>query len=135
MKGQGDKCDSRRCRRRKPVSGRVTPGQATRHQEAYGPLGSQGPLLRSQRMSKWIPGTVKTRNVGHMKTLLKSLVRSQVEYCCILWSPREQSEINLIESVQKDFTARISKYIEYDEVLQFLRCNTSYEERLADLKL
>ena len=92
-------------------------------------------VAKGKRMSNWILRTVKTRNVGHMKTLLKSLVRSQVEYCCILWSPREQNEINLIESVQKDFTRMINKYIEYDEVLQFLRCTKSYEERLKDLKI
>ena len=86
-------------------------------------------------MSNWIFRTVKSREAGHMKTLLKSLVRNQVEYCSILWSPREQTEINLIESVQRDFTRRISKYQEYDDVLKMPICKKSYKERLSDLKI
>lgn len=86
-------------------------------------------------MSNWILRTVKTRSAPHMKTLLKSLVRNQVEYCSILWSPRQQSEIDLIESVQREFTRRISHYQVYDDVLKMPRCSKSYEERLADLKI
>ena len=66
-------------------------------------------VAKGQRMSGWTLRTIKSRQAEHMKTLLKSLVRSQVEYCCILWSPTDQGQINLIESVQKDFTRKISK--------------------------
>jgi hypothetical protein len=70
-----------------------------------------------------------------MKILLKQLVVSQMEYCSILWSPRDQKQINLLESVQADFTRRISKYQTYDEKLQMPICNMRYEERLKDLKI
>ena len=53
----------------------------------------------------------------------------------MLWSPREQLLINLIESVQADFTRKISKYQEYDENLKMPICNTNYADRLKDLKL
>lgn len=70
-----------------------------------------------------------------MKTLLKLLVRSQAEYCSVLWSPTDQKQINLIETVQRDFTRRISKFQEYDEELKMPRCMKSYADRLQELKL
>ena len=92
-------------------------------------------VARGQRMSGWVLRTIRSRRVDHMKMLLKSLVRSQLEYCCMLWSPREQYLINLLESVQADFTRKISKYQEYDDVLGMPVCSKSYPERLKDLKL
>ena len=83
-------------------------------------------VAKGKRMSGWVLRTIKSRRADHMKTLLKSLVRSQMEYCCILWSPREQNLIDLIESVQADFTRRISKYQEYDEVLKMPLCKKNY---------
>ena len=69
---------------------------------------------------------VVTETDPELKTLLKSLVRSQVEYCSMLWSPREQHLINLLESVQADFTRKISKYQQYDDVLGMPVCSKSY---------
>ena len=44
-----------------------------------------------------------------MVTLYKSFVRSHLEYCCPLWSPRKITDIQLIEGVQRSFrfTSRI----------------------------
>ena len=92
-------------------------------------------VAKGKKMSGWVLRTIRSRRVDDMKILLKSLVRSQMEYCCILWSPREQSLIDLIESVQADFTRRISKYQEYDDVLKMPLCKKSYADRLTDLKI
>ena len=92
-------------------------------------------VAKGQRMSGWVLRTIKSRRADHMKTLLKSLVRSQLEYCSMLWSPREQRLINSIESVQREFTRRISKYQRYDDVLKMPKCEVSYQDRLKDLKI
>ena len=92
-------------------------------------------VAKGQRMSGWVLRVIKSRHAEHMKTLLKSLIRSQVEYCSVLWSPRDQNLINLIESVQKDFTRKISQFQEYDDVLKMPRCKKDYSERLKELKL
>ena len=88
---------------------------------------------KGQRMSNWILRTLKTRQTNHMKTLLKSLVRTQLEYCSVIWSPRHQSDINLLESVQADFTRRISQFQEFDPVLNIFKSRLSYPERLSHL--
>ena len=92
-------------------------------------------VAKGKRMSGWVLRTIKSGKVEHMKILLKSLVRSQMEYCSILWSPRDQYQIDMLESVQAEFTRKIAKYQEYDEVLKMPRCNKAYDERLKDLKL
>ena len=44
-------------------------------------------VAKGHRMSGWILRTVKSRRDDYMKRLLKTLVVSQMEYCCVLWSP------------------------------------------------
>ena len=43
-----------------------------------------------------------------MLVLYKNFVRSKLEYCCPLWHSRKIGDIQLIESVQRTFTDRIS---------------------------
>ena len=60
-----------------------------------------------------------------MLTLYKSLVRSHLEYCCPVWNPHNSmSDIKLLESVQRSFTAKINGYSDLD-----------YWDRLASLRL
>lgn len=90
---------------------------------------------KGNRMSGWVLRSFKTRKVDTMKTLLKSLIVSQMEYCCILWSPTNQKQIDLLESVQRNFTRRISCFQRYNNVLQRVTCEVDYDERLRRLKI
>ena len=42
-----------------------------------------------------------------MLVILKSLILPRLDYCSQLWSPRDQTSINAIEKVQKDFISQI----------------------------
>ena len=43
-----------------------------------------------------------------MLQLYKSLVRSLVEYSCPVWNPSKISDVQMIESIQRNFTRKIS---------------------------
>ena len=70
-----------------------------------------------------------------MLTLLKSLIVSQVEYACVIWSPIDQQHINLIEGVQRKFTSRFVCFQTYDDTLGMPVCTTDYATRLQQLKI
>ena len=55
-------------------------------------------------------------------TIYKSMVRSTMEYCSTLWCPQMVGDIQLLESNQRRFTAKISglKDIDYWERLKIL---------------
>ena len=52
------------------------------------------------QMSAWILRTFLSRGKFLLKLLLKTLLISQCEYRCVLWSPFDNKRINMIESVQ-----------------------------------
>ena len=43
------------------------------------------------------------KNIQCIKQLYYSLVRTKLEYCCIIWTPCHQTYINLIENVNRKF--------------------------------
>ena len=55
--------------------------------------------------------------------LYKSLIRSHLEYCCPLWNPANQAGIQLLEEVQRSFTAKIwrVKHLNYWDRLKALK--------------
>ena len=73
-----------------------------------------GLLLRTFSMRQEIP----------MMRLFKSYIRSKLEYYCLVWSPSQQSDINKLERIQKNFTSRISGME-----------NLNYHQRLSKMKL
>ena len=79
--------------------------------------------------------TFKSRKTEVMLPLLKSLVRSQVEYACPIWSPTDSANINKIEEIQRKFTSKFQRFRTYDQELGMTICNVPYEERLKALKL
>ena len=75
-------------------------------------------------MNFWRPTKAYIHKFMTMMTLFKSLVRSKLEYCCLVWSPTKITEIQTLENVQREFTRRI---------IGMKDC--SYWERLKKLKL
>ena len=68
-----------------------------------------GTMVNKARQSlSWVLSIIYDRSLSTMMLLYKSFVRSKVEYCCPLWHTNKISDIQLIESVQRTFTTRIS---------------------------
>lgn len=61
-----------------------------------------------------------------MLTILRSLVQPRLDYCSQLWSPADQTSINRLEKIQKDFISQIC-----DPALEGL----SYWEKLQELRI
>ena len=80
---------------------------------------------RARSVAAWVLSAFKTRDRITLVTLYKSLVRSHLEYCCPLWSPRKITDIQLIEGVQnqRSFTSRIwgVQHLNYWERLKALK--------------
>ena len=76
---------------------------------------------RAKAIASWVLSVFKTRDAVVM---YKSLVRSHLKYCCPLWNPADQAGIQLLEEVQRTFTAKIWKVN-----------HLNYWDRLKSLKL
>ena len=78
---------------------------------------------KGKSMAGWIMRTFSTRETVPMITLFRALVLPIMEYCCQLWSPKKQYLIRSIESVQRNFTAKIAgtEGLKYGQRLEFLR--------------
>merc|ERR1719290_229915 len=76
--------------------------------------------------------TFETRARRPMIMLYNTFLRSKLEYCCMVWSPSEQQEINKIEDIQRIFTKKIDgmKDLNYHERLK--RLNMYSLERRRD---
>ena len=79
-------------------------------------------LEKSRKTCGLILRTFQSREKKALLILLKTLVLSQLDYCCSIWSPTEAGKLNQLEAVQKSFTKRISavSYLNYNERLKFL---------------
>ena len=65
-------------------------------------------VAKGRSCASWVLSVFKSRDTDTMLTLYKSFVRSQLEYCSLLWHPILVGDIELVEGVQRTFTARIS---------------------------
>ena len=65
--------------------------------------------VEAKRLAGWILGVFRDRSKRTMVTLLKSLLRPKLEYCCPLWSPTKIGDIIKIETIQRFFTRRIAE--------------------------
>ena len=68
--------------------------------------------------------TFSTRDKKPMIKVFNTYIKSKLEYCCIVWSPVQQSYINELEKIQKTFTSKINGMEELD-----------YHERLKELDM
>ena len=82
---------------------------------------------KSKRVAGWISRVFSTRDPGVMLTLLKQLVYPTAEYNSVLWNPSDQSLIDALEDIQRNFTRKI----ESDKLPQ----NHDYWDRLRVFKL
>ena len=64
-------------------------------------------VTSASRLSGWSLRSFRRRSSGVMRTIWRSIIQPRFDYCSQLWSPNDQSSINLIESVQKSFLSRI----------------------------
>ena len=71
--------------------------------------------------SSWVLSVFKSREKKIMLTLFKSLIRSTIEYCSVLWSPFRVHLISKLETVQRRFTSKI-KSVSHLDYWQRLSC-------------
>ena len=69
---------------------------------------------KARQICGWILNVFKTRDKTVMLTLLNSLVRSDLEYCCPLWDPFKIKSIDEVEQIQRSFTHKINGMHEVD---------------------
>ena len=90
---------------------------------------------KARRVMGLVLRTFKSRETEIMLPLLKSLIRSQVEYASPIWSPSDSTNINILENIQRKFTSKFQSFRTYDEELGMTISNTTYTERLKALKI
>ena len=83
-----------------------------------------GVITSSKIMIGLLLRTFSIRQEIPMMRLFNSYIRSKLEYCCLVWSPSQQSDINKLERIQKNFTSRISGMEDLN-----------YHQRLSKMKL
>ena len=77
-------------------------------------------VTKARSTLSWMLSVFKTRDRTAMKTLYKSLIRSLLEYCCLLWNPNKVTEFQTVEGVQRTFTSRMGglQHLNYEEWLK-----------------
>ena len=84
-------------------------------------------------MAGWALRTFRRRGRGMMLTILRTLVQPRLDYCSQLWSPRDQTSINRLESIQRQFISNIDdsnlKRMDYWGRLSFLRVYSQERRR------
>ena len=84
----------------------------------------------------WLLRTFSKRENWFMKQIFNSLVQPHIDYCSQLWLPNKAGEMEKIEKLLKDFTARIPWLREesYWKTLEILKMN-SEERRLERYRI
>ena len=79
---------------------------------------------KAKQICAWSLSVFHTRDRTTMLTLLKSLIRPKLEYCCEIWHPYLIKDIQEVERIQRSYTSKIAG-------LQ----NLNYWDRLSELKI
>ena len=56
-------------------------------------------LSTANQLCGWVLRTFSTRKPLPMTTLLKTLIRSRLDYCCQLWSPSNKGDVQALEQL------------------------------------
>ena len=67
-----------------------------------------------KKMASWCLSVFRSRDKNIMMPLYKTLIRSRLEYLCPLWNPSKITDIQTLESIQRNFTSKIDGFSEYD---------------------
>ena len=80
-------------------------------------------VMKGRQLAGRIFRTFETRESYPMMTVYKALVLPALEYCCQIWSPKKLYLIKKVESVQRNFTARVAgtNGMSYRERLDYLK--------------
>ena len=81
-------------------------------------------IQNAQNVASWVLSVFSDRSKDVMLQLLKSYVRTRLEFCSPLWSPVDIGNIQRIEEVQRSFVRRITGLL-----------SENYWERLESLGL
>jgi hypothetical protein len=87
---------------------------------------------KGRRKASIILNCFKTKNRSVLFKAFVTFVRPILDYCSNLWCPYRKNEIDLIESVQKRFTKRLSGMagLSYSDRLRLLETETLERRRL-----
>ena len=64
-------------------------------------------IASASNLIGWALRSFRGRGCYLMVSVFKSLVQPHLDYCCQLWSPSAQYQINKLEKVQKNLVTRI----------------------------
>ena len=98
----------------------------------------QNVTTKANRTLGYIRRNIRTKHKGIRQTAYQTLVRPQLEYASPVWSPHTDTNVNLIETVQRRAARWVThNYSSYSSVTQMI--NTlgwrSLEQRRADARL
>ena len=84
----------------------------------------------------WVLRTFYSRDQHFLRHMFNTLIQPHIDYCSQLWSPQEGPQLDKIEKLLKNFTAKIPslKLLPYWERLKCLRMN-SEQRRLERYKV
>ena len=71
-------------------------------------------IEKAKNISSWVLRTFKTRQEKPMLLLFKMMILPVLEYCSVLWSPKDVGSIQKLESVQWSFVRKIWSNVESD---------------------
>ena len=64
-------------------------------------------IASARKVCSWVLSVFRDRSKPTMLLLYKSLIRCKLEYCCPVWDPTQIGNIQNIEDIQRNFTAKI----------------------------
>jgi ribonuclease P/MRP protein subunit RPP40 len=86
-------------------------------------------VTAASSLTGWGLRTFRRRSAGLMRTLWQSLIQPRLDYCSQLWCPDDQEAINMIETVQRQFLAKVAGLEELDHWDRLKKMHLYSQER------